>query len=248
LKEITLGEALGSFSSALDAVAETISTVHFRGYNLSSANYRPIYLRRTRKLRQAFFALKTVSPARANVTIGNIENCLQTIFDLKSSLESKKTKVEKCKTFARQFEKIRDRQSEILLDTNPYAAFKQIESIIMSCKKDLSILDPWIDEKIFDLYLTGLPPKLTIRVLTKHARGKFIEVARLFKAGSPNFWVRAIDGIHDRHLIVDERAWVLGQSLKDAGRSAPMSVVELQNVESAKTLFDELWEVAIPLV
>ena len=248
MKETTHREALGSFSSALDAVAETISTVHFRGYNLNNANYRPTYLRRTRKLRRAFFALRAVAPSKANGTMNNMEGCLQVIFDLKSTLGSKKTEVEKCKGLTRQLEKIFERQSEILLNTNPYEAFKQIESIIMKCEAELCIVDPWTDEKIFDLYLAGLAPKLTIRVLTKHTKGKFVEVARLFKARNPNFEVRAVDGIHDRHLIVDDRAWVLGQSLKDAGRRAPLSVVELQNVEPVRRLFSELWEAATPIV
>ena len=85
-------------------------------------------------------------------------------------------------------------------------------------------------------------------MLTKHTRGRFNEVAKLFKQRNANFEARILNRVHDRQLIVDDRVWILGQSLKDAGSSGPLSIVELRSSESAKALFDELWNTAQPLV
>ena len=177
-----------------------------------------------------------------------IEEYLRPILDLSSRIELKKKNLDLCRPLVKTLEKISEAESEILLDTDPYEAFKQIREIVGQCKKELCVIDPWTDEKIFDLYFDKLPRKANIRVLTKHAKGKFNEVAKLFQQRSPNFKARILNTIHDRQLIVDDRVWVLGQSLKDAGSSGPLSIVELRSSESAKKLFNELWETAQPLV
>ncbi len=177
-----------------------------------------------------------------------IEEYLHPIFDLSSRIALKKKNLDLCRHLVKSLEKISEAESEILLNTDPYEAFKQIRDIVGQCKEELCVIDPWTDEKIFDLYFDKLPRKARIRVLTKHTKGGFNEVAKLFKQRNANFEARILNKVHDRQLIVDDRVWILGQSLKDAGRSGPLSIVELRSSESAKGLFNELWNTAQPLV
>jgi len=180
--------------------------------------------------------------------VKKIEEFLRPIFDPSSPMELKKTNLDLSRSLVKALEKTSETESEILLNTDPYEAFKQIRDIVRQCMKELCVIDPWTDERIFELYLDKLPRKTSIRVLTKHTKGKFTQVAKLFKQGHPNFEARTLNTLHDRQLIVDDRVWILGQSLKDAGRSGPLSIVELRNSESAKKLFDDLWKTAQPLI
>jgi len=244
----TLRDAVNSFSDALEAVLEEVSTVYNRGYKLQNQPYRSIYLKRTRKLQQQFFVLQRVSHSKSHWEVKKIEEYLRPILDLGSPIELKKKNLDLCGHLVKSLEKIGEAESEILLNTDPYEAFKLIRDIVGQCKNQLCVIDPWTDEKIFDLYFDKLPRKANIRVLTKHTKGKFTQVAKLFKQRNSNFEVRLLNTIHDRELIVDDRVWILGQSLKDAGSSGPLSIVELRNSESAKNLFNELWNTAQPLV
>jgi len=127
----------------------------------------------------------------------------------------------------------------ILAEAKPYEAYKQIENIIGSCRIELAIIDPWVGEDIFPLYLESVPASASIRILTQNMTGKFEAVAKRFSQERNRFEVRVAQ-VHDRYLIVDGRAWIIGQSLKDAGKR-PLAITELSDADQARTLFEKLW-------
>jgi hypothetical protein len=115
-----------------------------------------------------------------------------------------------------------------------------IEKILVSAKKRIYIIDPYVDHSLFTLYLDDAGPDVEIKVLTKNMYDKFEAVARKFKAQRQNFEVRLLDDIHDRQILVDDRAWIFGQSLKNAGNK-PLSIIELMNPNLLETAFSQLW-------
>jgi len=125
-------------------------------------------------------------------------------------------------------------------EARPFDAFRDIEEIVLSAKEELRVIDPYVDKSLFHLYLDDVPTDVDIKIITKHMYDKFGEVARLFKAQRPHFEVGVSNQIHDRYLIVDKRAWIIGQSIKDAGKK-PLSIVEITNGEKAIDLFTRLW-------
>ena len=127
----------------------------------------------------------------------------------------------------------------IITDVRPYQAYKQLGRIISSCQNELKIIDPWIDEELITLYLESIPASVSIRIVTKNLSGKFELVAKKFKQQRKTFEVRLAD-IHDRYIIVDDRAWIVGQSIKDAGKK-PLAIIELSEPSKARNLFSKLW-------
>ena len=128
----------------------------------------------------------------------------------------------------------------ILSGHKPYDAFQIIEGILLSAKKRVYIIDPYVDHKIFSLYLNDIDENVEIKLITKNLYGKFKAVAGKFKSQRKNFEVRLLDDIHDRHIIVDDRAWIFGQSIKDAG-DKPLSIIELTDPNLVVVVFNKLW-------
>lgn len=110
----------------------------------------------------------------------------------------------------------------------------------MSSQKRIYIIDAYVDDKLFTLYFDQVDPKVEIKILTKNMYSKFEEVAKKFKKQGRNFEVKTLNDIHDRHVLVDQRAWLFGQSLKDAGNK-PLSIVELDDVKLVEKTFAALW-------
>jgi hypothetical protein len=134
----------------------------------------------------------------------------------------------------------------ILAEAKPYGAYREIENIIGLCKNELAIIDPWVSEDIFTLYLETVPASASIRIVTQNMTRKFEAVARRFSKERSRFEVR-LGHVHDRYLIVNGRAWILGQSLKDAGKK-PLTIVELSDADQARALFEKLWNLGKKVV
>jgi hypothetical protein len=52
---------------------------------------------------------------------------------------------------------------------------------------------------------------------------------------------------HDRVLFVDDRCWVIGQSIKDAARKKPTYLVEV-TAGQMRNIYDQLWANATKIV
>ena len=107
----------------------------------------------------------------------------------------------------------------------------------------MGIVDPYVDDSIFDLYLAYVHPNANIKLVTKNMYRKFKEVAKRFKVQKPNFEVRSADNIHDRYLIVDDRVWIMGSSLNRAGIK-PFYIIELVDKDRVLRWFQRLWNKA----
>jgi hypothetical protein len=125
----------------------------------------------------------------------------------------------------------------------PYDAFKIIETILLSARKRIYIIDPYVDHSLFTLYLECVDKNVEIKILTRNMHNKFKAIAQKFKAQRGNFEVRLLDNIHDRQILVDNRAWLFGQSLKNAGEK-PLNVIEYNNSSLVERAFTELWSKA----
>ena len=114
---------------------------------------------------------------------------------------------------------------------------------MQSAKIEVGIIDPYVDDIIFDLYLAYVHPNARIKLITKNMYQKFKEVAQRFKIQKPNFEVRSANDIHDRYLIVDDRVWIMGNSLNHAGIK-PLYIVELVDKDRVIKWFQRLWKYA----
>jgi len=116
---------------------------------------------------------------------------------------------------------------------NPFEAYCFFRSVINEFAKRVLLADPYVDASIFHLYLYALPKDADITVVTspskwvERVREEFARVEMLYRQEYPKYRFAGVDDLHDRHLIVDNTAYHLGGSLKDAAKKADFRVVEL---------------------
>jgi hypothetical protein len=102
-------------------------------------------------------------------------------------------------------------------------AFVHIRSLFKGASKELFVIDSYVDSSLFQFLLSTNGPK-ACRILTKSRNlpRDFLAEAAVFVAQHGfALLVRSSDAFHDREIIVDgQRAFVLGASIKDAGKRA----------------------------
>lgn len=129
-----------------------------------------------------------------------------------------------------------------------YDFFRAITSIINSAENTLFMIDPYMDEQVFDAYISPLSKPCSVRMLVnKHASSVRVAADRYEAQYGLAIEARKSSAIHDRLIFVDRaECWVLGASIKDAATSKPTYLAPLsQDVVSAKAAFYEsIWDEA----
>jgi hypothetical protein len=126
-----------------------------------------------------------------------------------------------------------------------YDFFKALNSVISSAQKSLLIIDPYIDDTIFDGYLSQLPEGVGVRLLVEKCSAKVQPAAQKFVAQyTASLEVRRSKKFHDRVVFVDEsECWVLGQSIAHAASSKPTYLAPLSpDITSLKLAhYEDIW-------
>ena len=111
-----------------------------------------------------------------------------------------------------------------------YDFFKAFRALTQSAKSEIFIIDPYLDSEIFDAYLVGVDPSISVRLLASKYTGDLKAASGKFSSQHKHvIEIRASNSLHDRVIFVDGSAcWVLGASIKDAAKSkmtylAPLS-------------------------
>ena len=92
---------------------------------------------------------------------------------------------------------------------------------------------------MLDLYLEKIPIGLKIKILTNKPQDNFVTVAQKFKIKPKvDFEVRKNKDCHDRLFFVDNACWIIGQSIKDAGKK-PTYLVKIVAYDLFRNIFDD---------
>ena len=123
---------------------------------------------------------------------------------------------------------------------------RYLRRIFAAANVEVLVADAWVDETTFDNVLDLVPKSVPLKLMYAEARGTFDQRARRFAKEFSMFQVRRYKRLHDRFLIVDEKGYMLGPSIKDAASESPALVVELVSKEKRllRSFFDELWNSA----
>src|SRR5487761_871950 len=101
-----------------------------------------------------------------------------------------------------------------------YAFYEDLKGILAAAAHDVFVADNYLDTDFFELYVHPIRAGIAVRVLTDQMRGNLPAVANKY-ATRGNFELRSSPDVHDRHVFVDGRGWMIGQSIKDAARRKP---------------------------
>ncbi len=130
-----------------------------------------------------------------------------------------------------------------------YAFYRDLSAIVARAAKDIFVVDAYIDEKVFNLYIDKVPPGATVRMLSNKIGANVEAVAKMYAKSRP-LELRSSADAHDRVVFIDERGWVVGQSIKDAARKKPTYLVELDEpaLGALRDSHNRIWAAATVVV
>jgi hypothetical protein len=126
-----------------------------------------------------------------------------------------------------------------------YGFYRDLSSLIATTTQEIFIVDPYLDEEVFNLYVAKVPGTAAVRTLSNKISGNVETVARMY-AKSRLLELRSSRDIHDRAVFLDQRSWMIGQSIKDAARKAPTNMIELNEpvLSTTRTIYEGIWAAA----
>jgi hypothetical protein len=132
-----------------------------------------------------------------------------------------------------------------------YDFFQTLNKVISSAEKSLFIIDPYLDQTVFDHYLVSRQENVAVRLLLNHNAEKVVPSANMYiRQHGPVLELKQSSALHDRVIFVDGYVcWLIGQSLKDAAKAKPTYLVQAPpDVVSEKLKnYEEIWSAASTL-
>jgi hypothetical protein len=126
-----------------------------------------------------------------------------------------------------------------------YDFYRDLSSLIALATREIFIVDAYLDEQVFNLYVAKVPGSATVRILSNKIGANVEAVAKMYARTRPLELRLSVDA-HDRMLFIDQRGWVIGQSIKDAARKKPTYLVELDepSLTATRDIHNKLWAAA----
>ena len=107
----------------------------------------------------------------------------------------------------------------VFLDGQVFDAYELFSRIIRSAKKDITLIDSYIDETTI-LHLTKKTPGVKVLLLVNNVSNQMIFDVQKANAQYGDFDIKQFNPSHDRFLIIDggDEVYHIGASLKDLGK------------------------------
>ena len=132
-----------------------------------------------------------------------------------------------------------------------YDFLKTLRDLLASATKAVLIVDPYLNEQIFDAYLASVSENVVVRLLAReYSAALKPAVAKFVAQRHMSVQVRTSKELHDRVVFLDDRScWVLGQSIKNAAKSKPtyLAPLALDATLLKKSDYETIWARAVPL-
>ena len=121
-----------------------------------------------------------------------------------------------------------------------YQFYRDLKTVVGFATKELFVIDNFLDNQLFDVYVANVGPSVMVRALTRQVADGLKLVAEKF-ARRGRFELRSSNGVHDRVVFADDRCWVIGQSIKDAAVKKPTYMVEHSGADTMRAIYEALW-------
>ena len=246
-KMTTIEEDLKEF---LDLLLETkMVLLQLKRYK-GNPNYKKSFLDKTNKINRSYKFLKAKIDKDSNQKLkkafNKISGDIETITKYKnpdSSLEEINYIEEHWPDIEITLEEGIGFTERIYDKGSRFDFYLDIKEIFNKAKKNLLIVDSWVNEDLLELYLKNLSKSINIRVLAgANPKGNLVKVGNIFKSQHGNLEVRENLDIHDRGIFCDlDNGWVMGQSIKD-GAKKPTYLIQLREPKKLKEIYDRIWQ------
>ena len=108
-------------------------------------------------------------------------------------------------------------KQNIFFDGQIFDAYRFVAGLIKSAKKEIVLIDNYVDETVLTM-LDKRGPSVKATIYTKQVSTQFQLDINRHNAQYPRIEVQAFNKAHDRFLIIDEKVYHIGASLKDLGK------------------------------
>ena len=108
-------------------------------------------------------------------------------------------------------------KQNIFFDGQIFDAYRFVAGLIKSAKKEIVLIDNYADETVLTM-LDKRGPSVKATIYTKQVSAQFQLDINRHNAQYPRIEVQAFNKAHDRFLIIDEKVYHIGASLKDLGK------------------------------
>lgn len=114
------------------------------------------------------------------------------------------------------------RQEEIHVEAGQeFSAPSEVRELFAEADDQLLVVDPYIDPSTLDCFrAVGVPIRLLTGTRGNSIQGAFDEALGAFRDEGFEIEVRRHPGLHDRHAVFNDQCYLIGSSLKDAGRKS----------------------------
>ena len=130
---------------------------------------------------------------------------------------------------------------------SPFAAKSHVREFMEQATTDILVVDPYVGVATLDCFRLVHTP---IRLLTAESPtaigARFGAALAEFQAEGFTIEVRRAPMLHDRHLSFNGRCWLVGSSLKDAGKKAFNCMEILDSKAVVLADLEARWEAAAP--
>lgn len=125
----------------------------------------------------------------------------------------------------------------VFFDGQTYDAYDFINNLIKKAKKEIVIIDNYLDESIIT-QLTAKKKGVKVLLMTKNINSKLELDVKKANEQYPVFELKKFDKSHDRFIIIDNREiYHIGASLKDLGKKwFAFSKMEVESAEALLTI------------
>lgn len=130
-----------------------------------------------------------------------------------------------------------------------YGFYRDISTLVVAGTCEVFIVDAYLDESVFNLYVDKIVAGTSVRMLTGKSAKNVAAVAALYAKGKP-LQLRLSTEIHDRVIFIDGRGWLVGQSFKDAAQTKPTTMIELSALllPAFRAAHETIWNTATVIV
>jgi len=125
-----------------------------------------------------------------------------------------------------------------------YDLYADLKNIIGKAEKGVLVVDAYFSADAFTGYLSGLEPNVSVRILAEKYSADLQTAIRLHETQfKSSIELRRSKAIHDRVVIIDsDSPWIIGASIKDAGKKATYILPVPPHLAEKKTqVYEDIW-------
>jgi hypothetical protein len=131
--------------------------------------------------------------------------------------------------------------------SNPFTAKAEVRDLLQTAKTPIIVVDNYIGLGTLDcLREVSFPIQLLTGANDAAIEKDFGRHLKEFTAEGRAIEVRRHPKLHDRYIILNGRCWLIGSSLKDAGKKMFSMVEAIDTYETIKKDVEEKWKESTP--